>query len=407
MDLTGKYIESTYQKVLHIHSGSYVYDGTGSFVSPKISGSLSVYGDMFVIGENVYIEANTYITGSVSISGSLDMTGNEINDVQAVEFDLSPTDSASLEGRVYWNDDYGTLNIGMGGGVVNQQVGLEDLVRTVNKTGDTILNGSVVYVTGVQGQRLTIATASRDNADSLFILGMTTEDIPDNQSGWVTQRGGVNEVNTSNFNEGDKIYLGLSGSIQNTHPLSPFDGVVILGRIERSHLTSGTIHLDTPQLFTLGNDFNGTLRTSVINKNTGSSAAVGFTAVIDDNRFVTFGLAGQNNAVFTDSVAVMYTPGYGNFLQAVDGAKDFVWLTDPTDSHNNSALNNEVMRLTSTGNLIVSSGSIEGLLNTPSESVSPNISSSTTFYLDEVSDTLMVSVRYSNGTYKSGSVELF
>ena len=55
MDFTGKYIESTYQKVLHIHSGS-VYDGTGSLVSPTFSGSVSVHGDVIVTSGSVYVD---------------------------------------------------------------------------------------------------------------------------------------------------------------------------------------------------------------------------------------------------------------------------------------------------------------------------------------------------------------
>ncbi len=52
----------------------------------------------------------------------------------------------------------------------------------------------------------------------------------------------------------------------------------------------------------------------------------------------------------------IYNQGYGDSLYTVDGAKDHVWYADPTDSHDYSALSNEVMRLTSAGNLTVGSG---------------------------------------------------
>jgi hypothetical protein len=73
MDFTGNYIESTYQKVLHIHSGS-IYDGTGSYVSPTISGSLSVIGDIFVTSGSVYVDGQLLGSGSsITSSYALDV----------------------------------------------------------------------------------------------------------------------------------------------------------------------------------------------------------------------------------------------------------------------------------------------------------------------------------------------
>ena len=52
----------------------------------------------------------------------------------------------------------------------------------------------MVYVTGVQGDKLTIALSSRDDSDSVFVLGMTGEAIANNATGFVVQRGDENRL---------------------------------------------------------------------------------------------------------------------------------------------------------------------------------------------------------------------
>jgi hypothetical protein len=104
------------------------------------------------------------------------------------------------------------------------------------------------------------------------------------------------------------------------------------------------------------------MRQSAINKSTGTSAATGFTAVNDAGHFTTMGIAGSNNSFFKDAqgdpVSIYYAPGYGDHWQAIDGAKDFVWFTDPLDRHANGALQYERMRLTSAGDLYIKDGDL-------------------------------------------------
>jgi len=54
-----------------------------------------------------------------------------------------------------------------------------------------------------------------------------------------------------------------------------------------------------------------------------------------------------------------YNQGYGNTLLTVDGNKDFVWYSDPTDSHDFSALDNEIMRLKADGALLHQASAIK------------------------------------------------
>ena len=284
--------------------------------------------------------------------------------IDYIDLNLSST-TANAEGRLKWNDDDGALDIGMPGGNVVAQIPLEDLTKVVNKSGSDIANGKFVYVTGSQGNILTIDLADNTDADKIFILGMATETINNNANGYIATRGKVRgsaaePINTSGTVEGDKLYLNTSGGFTKTHPTNSAHAVIVCGRVVKAHATDGIIELTTPQMFTIGNNFNGILRQSVINKNTGNAAGAGFTAVNDNGYFTTIGIAGSGNVTFPNNVSIHYVPGYGDHWQAIDGNKDYVWFSDPTDSHNNSALTNEIMRLLASGYLGINT-------NAPSE----------------------------------------
>lgn len=312
------------------------------------------------LGKPFQVTGSGFIDGKLTVTGSLDMSATEITNVGFVDFNLLPT-AASEEGRLIWDEDDGTLALGMPGGNVNLQIGQEGLVRATNKSGVDIPNGSVVHIDGAQGNRPTIAFADYTDANTLHVLGISTEDIDDNMSGFVTVWGQVRgeaaqPIDTDSFAEGDKLYLNVSGTYTNTPPTEATQAVIIFGNVIKSHATDGVILMTTPEIFTIGNEFDGTMRQSIINISTGTGAATGFTTVNDDGRRATFGIGGSNNTVFPD-IAVMYNEGYNHTYQAVDGDKDFVWFTDPTDSHNNSSLNHEVMRITSPGNVGINTSS--------------------------------------------------
>jgi len=343
------------------------------------------------------------------IEGDINFNENSAVNIDSIQFMLNSV-RPCVEGELHWHDDDGTLSLGMPGGDVSLQIGLEGLIRVSNKSGAAILNGNEVYVTGSQGNRLTIGLADNTDANKMFVLGMATEDIANNGSGWVALWGDVRgsteqPIDTSTFAEGDKLYLNSAGGWTNVHPTSSVHGVVIIGRVRKVHATEGIIYLTTAQSFTIGNEFDGTIRQSVMNKSTGASAAAGFTAVNDNNHFTTFGIAGSGNTTFPNEVSIFYAPGYGDHWQAVDGSKDFVWFTDPTDSHNNSALNYERMRLEADGTLSVGADDYE-LLVTEDDDI-PNRRFVTNFTdkmflngYDRYDTTSTPDVTFSSGTMK-------
>ena len=161
-------------------------------------------------------------------------------------------------GRVYFDDVNDCISFMDSISGTSVQVGYETLMRARNNTGTTILNGSVVYISGSVGQNPTIALARANAETTSEIIGVATHDIANNAVGKVCVFGLVNDVNTSAFLDGDFVYLSssVSGGLTKTPPASP-NFVVSVGVIEHSHVTQGKI-LVKPQRALSNNNTLGT-----------------------------------------------------------------------------------------------------------------------------------------------------
>ena len=184
--------------------------------------------------------ANSDITSLTAITGG-------ISTADFVQFDTGITPTTAV-GKLQWDPTWGGPQIGMVGGNVNLQIGQETVVYVYNNTGSTILEGQVVRVLGSQGQRLTVALAQASNdANSVTILGMATENIANGTSGFVTTQGMVNNVNTSGFADGDVAWLSatVAGGITKTKPVAP-NHLVLIGYVVKGGSSgAGSIYIHT------------------------------------------------------------------------------------------------------------------------------------------------------------------
>ncbi len=172
-----------------------------------------------------------------------------------IEFDQTPTGTAGVA-VMRWNDSDGTVDLGLKGGNVTLQIGQEEVVRVVNKTGTNLLesNYQVVRVRlvsegGAQGQRLAVVLAQANNdTNSATTLGIVTENINDNQEGFITTYGLVRNIDTTGtlqgetWVDGDIIYLSPTtpGVITNVKPVAP-QHMIILGYVVYAHNVNGKI----------------------------------------------------------------------------------------------------------------------------------------------------------------------
>jgi hypothetical protein len=175
----------------------------------------------------------------MTLNGTLEMNDNPITELGYIDFDLVNGISAA-EGRMFWNDTDGTLNLGMKGGIVNLQVGQEVILRAKNTSGSTMPNGTVVYISGGTGSQAIISLADPDSITTMGAIGITTEAIANNSFGYVTSYGLVRDVNTTGMSAGTTLWLDDDGGYTTTRPTAPKFNVVV-GVVIREHATEGVI----------------------------------------------------------------------------------------------------------------------------------------------------------------------
>ena len=137
----------------------------------------------------------------------------------------------SKERRLQWNEDDGTLDVGLFGDSV-LQVGQETMFYAKNTSGATISNGTPVMFTGTVGSsgKLTFGLAVADGSVSAdYMMGVATQNIANNAFGYVTSFGLVRGFNTTGapygevWADGDLLYFGAvtAGTWTKTQPTAP------------------------------------------------------------------------------------------------------------------------------------------------------------------------------------------
>ncbi len=146
-------------------------------------------------------------------------------------------------GEVEYNDTQGSLIQGLKGGNVTNVIGQQLHQRVNNRTGATLNKGDVVYLSGSQGNRITVAKAiATSDPTSANTFGIVAESIADNQSGYVITEGLITNLNTSALTQDSAVYLSgtTAGALTSTKPQAPIHGVYI-GVCVRSNAGSGEV----------------------------------------------------------------------------------------------------------------------------------------------------------------------
>lgn len=176
-----------------------------------------------------------------SITSGLPVTITTATPTGYIGFDTTPVGVPDSQGVLSWNETDKTLDLNLGSSV-KLQIGQEMFMRVVNKTGSILTNGSVVYISGAQGNRPTAAKAVNTNSTHCSkVIGMVTADIAINQEGYVTTNGLVRDLNTNALSEGDLLYLSdVAGEYTTTVP-AVGKARVIIGTVTKSHINDGWI----------------------------------------------------------------------------------------------------------------------------------------------------------------------
>lgn len=187
------------------------------------------------------IDISTNATSLNTASTIISRDSSQSFDITGIDFDTTDTISSAV-GRVSWDNGDGTLSLGLKGGNVDLKIGQQENALCYNGTNATLTRGTVVYISGAQGQRPSI-TKSNANSESTSskTFGVVSENITNGAEGYVTTFGIIRGLDTSSFTEGSALWLSTTdGLFTQTMPTQPNHSVFI-GYCIRSHATSGEI----------------------------------------------------------------------------------------------------------------------------------------------------------------------
>lgn len=168
--------------------------------------------------------------------------------VPAIQLDVTATPTPAV-GQLRWNATDETPEMQLNSNVT-MQIGQENYIRCVNKTGSTIPNGRVVYIDDAQGNRPTMTLAQANTTTTSFAVGVTTESVANNAEGFVTTLGIVRDIDTRPFTtDGQALYLSAdsAGVITKTIPTSP-NNVVFIGHSLNTTVSGSIFIHPTPPL---------------------------------------------------------------------------------------------------------------------------------------------------------------
>jgi hypothetical protein len=184
-------------------------------------------------------------------SGHVQFT-NQIGPIDYLRFDLTHIhEEERVEGTLCWDPSDRTLNLAHANGVV-QQVGQESYYNVRNLTGNTITNGTCVRFAGTDlngTARITVEPFLADGTyPNLYVLGIATQDIANNEGGFVTSFGKVRDVNTTGntvsevWSAGDILYANpsVAGALTKVKPTAP-NNVNPVAAVLRVDATEGEI----------------------------------------------------------------------------------------------------------------------------------------------------------------------
>jgi hypothetical protein len=187
-----------------------------------------------IAGTNMSLAINQ-AEGTLTFNSSLTP-----ENMQSITFDTA-AGATVTEGMMAWNDTDSTVDIGLSGGVV-LQTGQEFVIKVRNETGITLVDGEAVYITGATGTRTVVERAQANTSAANLTIGVTTQTIENNSTGFVTIFGYVRDLDTSAWPEGDELWLSdsVAGEITNVKPDPPSHAVHI-GFVVRSNANEGFI----------------------------------------------------------------------------------------------------------------------------------------------------------------------
>lgn len=127
--------------------------------------------------------------------------------------------------------------------IISQATNL--VTEVYNNSGATLSKGTVVYITGGQGNLPTISKAlATGDSTSAQTFGVVQNDITNMNNGYVVVAGKLGDLDTQSYPNGTQLYLSstTAGTWTSTKQYAP-DHLVYVGIVVRSHPTQGVVEV--------------------------------------------------------------------------------------------------------------------------------------------------------------------
>jgi len=208
--------------------------------NPLVDGALYFNSSSHALKVYSLTDTTWYIIPQIYLSGLLDVqltsitTGDILNwngskwvNTRTPKFStMQLSGGNSTAGTISWNNDELTLDIILNSNVT-LQAGQELTLPCKNNSGSTILNGKVVMAVGTTGNSGQVLIGLHDGtkASARRVVGIATEDIINNNVGFVTITGKVRGLNTTGsiygetWLDNDVLYVKANGALTKVEPL--------------------------------------------------------------------------------------------------------------------------------------------------------------------------------------------
>ena len=194
---------------------------TGTYPNFTISSADQYVGTVTSVGITESVAA-------LSITGSPVTTSGNIN----IGFAGSPTQYVAGDGSLV---TFPTI--------VTQAQNL--VAEVYNNTGATLTKGTIVYINGGQGNLPTVTKAiATSDPTSAQTFGFINVDLTNNNNGYVTIIGRLENIDTQAYANGTQLYLSgtTAGTYTSTKPQAPIH-LVYVAIVVRSHPTQGVLEV--------------------------------------------------------------------------------------------------------------------------------------------------------------------
>ena len=165
--------------------------------------SLGPKGDKGDKGDASIVTGSLFLTGSINLSGSINLISGSLN-VEGITY---PTTDGENGDIIYTN----------GNGVLTFDK-TKMYAQVKNISGVTLQKGTPVHVTSSVGNLDEVIAASASNPSTMPATFVLAQDLSNNQEGLGILSGFINGVDTSQFNEGDVVYVAANGGYTNQKP---------------------------------------------------------------------------------------------------------------------------------------------------------------------------------------------